>query len=62
MIKFVQQHTTVSATDEAEDEGVEAAVHAIEAGVKPSAAAGPFVTDSSQTSNTQLGQAVKKEL
>lgn len=65
VIKFARQHTTVSAVDEAKDkdeEGVEAAVHASQAGVKPPAAAGPFVTDSSQPSSTPFGQAVKKEL
>ena len=68
VIKFAQQHNTVSEIDNSEeeddrdDEGVEAAVHASQAGVKPPAAAGPFVTDSSQPSNAPLGQAVKKEL
>ncbi|KAL3149046.1 hypothetical protein ABBQ32_001891 [Trebouxia sp. C0010 RCD-2024] len=66
VIKFAQQHMTVSAMDEAEDggddEGVEAAEHASAAGLKPPAAAGPFVTNSSQPSDIPLGKAVKKEL
>ena len=55
-----------AAMDEAEDggddEGVEAAEHASAAGLKPPAAAGPFVTNSSQPSDIPLGKAVKKEL
>lgn len=63
MIKFTQQYTSAHDTDEADEgrpnEGVEAAVHASQAGVKPPSAAGPFVSDSRQPS---MGQAVKKEL
>ena len=66
MIKFAQQHTSateVYETDGHQDgEGVKAAVQASQAGVKPPSAAGPFVSDSSQLSNTAMGQAVKKEL
>lgn len=66
MIKFAQQYTSAHDTDEADDgqpdEGVKAAVHASQAGVKPPSAAGPFVSNSSQPSNIAMGQAVKKEL
>lgn len=66
VIKFAQQYTSAHDTDEADegppDEGVKAAVHASQAGVKPPSAAGPFVSDSSLPSNTGTGQAVKKEL
>lgn len=63
MVKFAQQHTSARETDETGDghgdEGVEAAVQASQAGVKPPSAAGPFVSDSSQPA---MGPAVKKEL
>lgn len=66
VIKFAQQYTSAHETDEADegqpDEGVTAAVQASQDGVKPPSAAGPFVSNSSQPSNTGMGQAVKKEL
>ena len=63
MIKYAQQHTSATETDDDQDgEGVKAAVQASQAGVKPPSAVGPFVSDSSQLPNTAMGQAVKKEL
>ena len=63
VIKFAQQHTSAHETDETGrgqgDKGVEAAVQASQAGMKPPSAVGPFVSDSSQP---VLAPAVKKEL
>ena len=54
--------STHETEDEESLEGLEEAVHASEAGMKPQSAAGPFVSDSSQPSNMPAGQAGKKEL
>lgn len=64
VVKFAQRHTVASDdfSKQEDSEGVAAAVDASQAGVKPPAAAGPFVSDSSQPADAPTVQAVKKEL